>query len=458
MVDQAAGTRSACGDPHPACADQRDDLGDGEEVAGEPQVRDGRQFILKSLERQPAIIGPRIPLRHRRLAALPQQGICLRDRLTRRHRSPQQHVELRHEHLAEAEVGCRVEGAVLGQPLGVGEQPPTIALTGRGGDLVGDLRHLLRILDEGLAVVRGDMPGGQRHQPPRRVEHIGHPCPGWLQITHGIGEDDGQLLLPRPAEHGCRGGRGMAMPASRAMRGDGDAEPGTEDRPPRTGRRRGPVRALCRDQSTDLGVGGQQCDDPLVMLAQHGPGQPGQTALGVVPHMRGGHQPAQGGPTGRIRCQQQHPRLLLVDPPTTVCRSASDRRRTGRSSHRGGLRHHQVHAEDRADPGRPTGQCPPDRAVQAVAIGQAHDRLTELGGPVGESLRGGGAVLQGVPGCHVQMAEGHGGPGGWAQREWGVQRKRTWDRDARTGARRVTGMPSPRPAIDWPAGGTADRD
>ena len=34
--------------------------------------------------------------------------------------------------------------------------------------------------------------------------------------------------------------------------------------------------------------------------------------------------------------------------------------------------------------------------------------LAELGGPLGDGQRGGGAVLQGVAGGHVQMAEGHG--------------------------------------------------
>jgi hypothetical protein len=50
---------------------------------------------------------------------------------------------------------------------------------------------------------------------------------------------------------------------------------------------------LSGDESADLGVGGQEGHHPFVVLAQGGPGQPGQATLGVIAGMCDGHQSAQ---------------------------------------------------------------------------------------------------------------------------------------------------------------------
>ena len=405
VVDQAAGPRPAGGDPDPALPDEPDHLGDGEEVAGEAQVGDGLQLVGQPGIGLPPVVGPGIAPRERVEALLTQQGVGLRSRLTGRHRPVDEDVELGHEHLADPQVGLGIEDAVLGQPHGVGQQAAGIPLPRRPGDLVGDQPHLAGVLDEPLAVVGLDVPRGQRHQPPCGVEDVGHPGIGRLEVAHRVGEDDGQLLPPRPAEHrGRRGGR-VPMPAGGAVRGDRDAQSRAEDRPPRPGRGGGPVRPLRGDEPADLGVGGEQRHHALMVLAQRRPGQPGRTALGVPAHVRGGHQPAQGRPAGRAGREQEHPRPGLVDPRAAVRRGPPGRCCGEHGGRR--LLHREVHSEHRADAGLPAGQGPAHRAVEAVAVGEPHDRLAELGGPLGQGLRRGGAVLQGEPGGDMQVAEGH---------------------------------------------------
>ena len=55
MVDEAAGTGTARGDADAACPREVDDLGDGEEVGGEAQHRDGAQLGLQAMARIDAV-------------------------------------------------------------------------------------------------------------------------------------------------------------------------------------------------------------------------------------------------------------------------------------------------------------------------------------------------------------------------------------------------------------------
>ena len=83
----------------------------------------------------------------RRDAARAQQRVGPGVRLIGRDWRAEQHVELGHEDLANAEVGLGIEDAVLGESPGVRQQATAVPLACGAGDLVGDLPALADVME-----------------------------------------------------------------------------------------------------------------------------------------------------------------------------------------------------------------------------------------------------------------------------------------------------------------------
>ena len=125
VVDQAAGAGAARGDPHPHVADQVDDVGDGEEVGRVAERLDdvaARRRAGAAPRRWPASPAGRARPRSAPGAAPARRPPCRPGR-RRAGRRRSEDVELGEVHLADAEVGARVDGAPVGHPPGRGEQP-----------------------------------------------------------------------------------------------------------------------------------------------------------------------------------------------------------------------------------------------------------------------------------------------------------------------------------------------
>ena len=121
VVDQAAGAGPAGGTTDAHLADQVGDVGDGQEVGRVAQGPDRLELVVEPLPDPHPRAGAVAPA-DRRLAAGAQQ------RVGRAVRARVGELELREVHLADAEVGARVERAPVGDRPRAGEQPPRLLL------------------------------------------------------------------------------------------------------------------------------------------------------------------------------------------------------------------------------------------------------------------------------------------------------------------------------------------
>ena len=116
VVDQAARPRPPRRAADPALADQVGDVGDGEEVRRVAEAADQLELVVETLPDALAR-GRAVAVADRTLAAGAQHCVSLPLR------APSTSLQLGEVHLAEAEVGARVEGAAVGHRAGAGEQP-----------------------------------------------------------------------------------------------------------------------------------------------------------------------------------------------------------------------------------------------------------------------------------------------------------------------------------------------
>ena len=163
----------------------------------------------------------------------------------------------------------------------IGKQSQRISLPRRARDLIGHLRHLFGALQERLAIACTNVPGIQRHQPPGRVEHISGAHVIGLEIPDRVGEHRGHLVFASPPEHGCGSAGGVRIARRLSMRGDADSKSTTQDHAPWPHDALGAVHSTARDHATDFGVGPEQGDNAVVVLAQRRPREPRGAAFGV---------------------------------------------------------------------------------------------------------------------------------------------------------------------------------
>ena len=150
-------------------------------------------------------------------------------------------LQLREVHLAQPEVGARVERAPVGDLPGLGEQPPRSAVgvteTGQPDDLLGDLVHLLAGLEEALGVGPVDMTPVEGDQAAGGVEDVDGRGVEAVGVAHGVGQHRAEPGAAGEAGHPGGVGRRAGTP-------DGAVSRGAGGRPARRGgSRRGPPRA-----------------------------------------------------------------------------------------------------------------------------------------------------------------------------------------------------------------------
>ncbi len=299
-------------------------------------------------------------------------------------------------HRAEAEIGDRVEDALLGELLGGREQPPGGGALGahprQTGDLGGDLGHLRGRLQVALTGATVDVPLVERDQAAGGVQDVGDGGVLATGVPHRVGEHDWGVLLVGPAEHaGREGGRpprrsGAAVVDDLAHhRGDLGAPP-----PPPVG---GEVGASGGEQPTDVGVGTEQHDEGTlgggvlteVVGDQRGvDGGAAAASCCLGAGMRGGDQPAQRRPPLRPTGEDGDPGQPGVDAPAPPGGSTGAGRRCAR--HGDGLEG-EISAEHRCDPGGKGGPGETHRAPDAVAVGETEDAQPLVGGDGDQGLR-----------------------------------------------------------------------
>ena len=156
--------------------------------------------------------------------------------------------QLRHEDLADAKVGGRIEGACLGD-LGcrrqqvAGRPRPATCCTRH---LVGEIGHRRCRGEVALGIEAIAVPGIEGDETPRCIEDVHDACLGGFGIAHGVGKQRSDASLARPVED-TAGHRRRQRPAGRAMRRDLDEELVAEDLTPRGCEGVGEVRSAHRD-------------------------------------------------------------------------------------------------------------------------------------------------------------------------------------------------------------------
>ena len=171
-------------------------------------------------------------------------------------------------HLAQPQVGARVERAPVGDGAGAGQQPVHVTLAaraleaGEATDLLGHLVHLLAGLEEALGVAAVDVTPVEGDQPPGRVEDVDDRGVAAVGVAHGVGEHRADPLAVGEPGHPGGVGRGAGTPLAGSP-GAAAAEPvgdqldeevlGRHHFAPRSQRGQGQVVAAPGDRRPDLG-------------------------------------------------------------------------------------------------------------------------------------------------------------------------------------------------------------
>ncbi len=418
VVDQAARARPPRRAADPALADQVGDVGDGEEVRRVAEAADQLELVVEPLPDALAR-GRAVAVTDRPLAPRPQHRVGLVGG----------HIQVGEVHLAEAEVGARVERAGLRDGAGAGHEPVRVLQAGHPADLLGHLEHLLAGLEEPLGV-RPEIGGAEvaklgraeGDQPAGRVQDVDGRGVAAVGVADGVGEHGADALAVGEAGHpgGVRGAAGTpvarpARPRAAELVGDQlDVEvPGRDHLAPGGQRGVGEVVVPESHRRPHLRAGTEQHGD----VARGQPGREQVEGRDRLPALAGevhrGDQPADRRPAGAAaaraagRGEQGDPGQ--AGPDGVAERAAAGRRpRSGRrpwSTCEHGLVG-QVDAEHRPDAGDPAGLGELHRAVGAVAVGQRQGVHLLLGGPLHQDVRVGGAVLEGVAGRDAEVDEG----------------------------------------------------
>ncbi|EON23357.1 DNA polymerase III subunit alpha [Nocardioides sp. CF8] len=315
-------------------------------------------------------------------------------------------------HLADAQVGARVEGAAVGHGPGVGQQLTSRRLgvvgeAGQPADLLGHLLHLLAGLQEALGVAAIDMASVQGDESSRRVEHVDGRGVEAVGVAHRVGQHRAQPGLS--GDPGHPGGVGGAV--GKAVRDQLDDQVvAGHDGLPRRQRRQREVVAPAPRRHARLGGGAEQHHH----VAAHEVGrqrlQGRHRPASLTGEVGGRDHPADRRPARLAGRQERHPgqpapmgrQVAVGAAADRGARSLPPRGGRARPGHR---RHGQVHPQDRPDAGPRAGLGELHRAVRAVAIGEGERVHLLLDGALDEGLRVGCPVLQGVARGHMEMDE-----------------------------------------------------
>ena len=310
---------------------------------------------------------------------------------------------------ADAEVEPRVEGTAVGDLSGTGKQPPAEPfVAGRDGDLLGEVGHLLAGLQVALGVDPVDVPGVEDDQPPGRVEHVGHRGIGVVEVADRVGQHRADAVLVGEPGHPRRHRQRVGA----AVVDDFDQHVVGRDQPP-PGRQQlgGEVDPAGGDRPPHLGVGPEQHEEPLGVLAHQCGGADRLASL--TPQVGGADQPAQRTPARLVLREQGHPRMTGVDERPAVRRAGPLATRPPlasartRASDRCGL-DRQVDAEDWPHARGHAGLHELHGAVDPVAVGQGQGVHAVVDGSLHQRRWVGRAEPHGVTRGDVKMDKGVG--------------------------------------------------
>ncbi len=398
VVDERARAGAARGDPDAHVPHVVHDLGDGEEVRGEPVVGDDVQLVVHPLpvlppSRAPVVAAPH-HARRRPGGERPLGG------------APAGADEVRFGEVdgAHAEVVLGVDQARGGRGLRLLQQAVGgLAPEARGlDDPLGGVPHGTGVLEPGLTGVQ--FPGGvDRDQAAGGVQDVGDLALAGVGVADGVGEHRPDALLGGEADgaggqpQGAGAGALAAVPDGLQAQGVAvDLPPGGEE-PGRA------VGAAGGEGAADVGAGAEQDGQAVGVVV--GPGQQRR----ALRRVGGGDQAAQVGPAaGAVAGEEGHPRGRLVDEGAAAYGGAAPvPAHGGVGAFRPGLGgvHRQLRAEQRTDARLRTGLGEADRAREGVAVGEGEGVHAPFDGALGQVLRVGGAVAGGEPGDGVQMRE-----------------------------------------------------
>lgn len=330
---------------------------------------------------------------------------------------------------ADAEVVLGVDEALGGGGPGLFEQAVRgVTAVARGlDDPFGGAQHGGLALEPGLAGVQL-APGVDGDEAAGGVQDVGDRAEARVGVPDGVAEHRPHPLFGGEADgaggepQGSRAGALAAVP-------DGFETQGVAvDLPPGREQLRGAVGAPRGECAADVGGGAEQYGQPFGVVVRPGQqGLPPRTAVGTAARMRRRDDSAEVGPAGRaVPGEEGHPGSRLVDEGTATDRGAAPLRPYGLAGpscrltgrpyrtpvRSGGSPHHphgsldrELHPEQRTDTRLRAGLGEPDRAREAVPVGEREGVHAPLRGALGQPLRVRGPVPQGEPGGGVQMRE-----------------------------------------------------
>ena len=206
VVDEAARPRAADGAADATGPDAVGDVRHREEVGGHAGLSDDVQLVLEAIACHSGSSHPAGFLRSaggravaavqdRVLAAFPEFLLGL----------VRVAVRLRQVVSADAQVTGRIQDASFGE-LGGGLEEAVFPAVHRGGDALGDRRHVGGTGEVRPAVVRLELGRAERDQVPGRVKHLGGQAVGRVQVPDGVGQHGlrpgfrGEVRHPRGAD------------------------------------------------------------------------------------------------------------------------------------------------------------------------------------------------------------------------------------------------------------------
>ncbi len=429
MVHHGAGAGAAGGDPDTHVPYVGDDLGHGEEVRLVAEPPDDTELVVELVHR------PAVPVEtaggHAALAPLPQQP----HRPARPRLGPD-HGRLGEVRNTEPQIPHRVHLARLRDGHGVGDQLHGARPAAPGGSRhpLGDLRHRGPALQPPLPAVEAPPVDGP--QQPGRVQDVRDPVLGPVGVPYGVGQHgrDAEAVGERqgvrgqdvrdpvlgpvgvPYGVGQHGRDAEAVGERQGVRGQADRpracagqapahdlqpQPVADGLAPRCEELLGDVRAAGGERPQRLRHRTEQHHQPLTRVpAEHLPRSCQRCARGEGLGVRGGHEPAQPRPPGRVPGQERRPERRL-----RYVRAAAHRGTAaglGRG-HMGGDA--EVDAEQRLHAGGRGGLREAHRTGDHVAVGQRHGADPALGRPRDEVMGMRGTVAGRKPTADMQVRD-----------------------------------------------------
>jgi hypothetical protein len=122
---------------------------------------------------------------------------------------------------ADAQVIRRIQRQMIGPFHCRGDQCSRRE-SGSASDLIAHFAHLIWRLEETFGSATVDMTISKWNQTADGIKKIGHRRIGAIEIAHRIGEDGGQLLLLRAAQHPSRMCSGVGSISGTLVGGDSD--------------------------------------------------------------------------------------------------------------------------------------------------------------------------------------------------------------------------------------------